>query len=182
MKNLTFLLVLSCFLLSSVNIIAQEAIPADDIQRILIEDWERAKAYTLEYVEAMPEDDVNYSPTEGIRSYAEQILHIAQGNVNLASNGTGAEKVFQNENLEKTEQYKNKAELIRLTTESYDFVIAAIKNMDLSSFGEVLERGPFKVTRLGWINKAFEHQSHHRGQCALYLRMKGLEPPKAKLF
>jgi len=32
------------------------------------------------------------------------------------------------------------------------------------------------------FSKAFEHQTHHRGQTTVYLRLKGIKPPKEKLF
>ncbi len=32
------------------------------------------------------------------------------------------------------------------------------------------------------VNKAFEHQTHHRGQCMIYLRFLGIEPPHEILF
>ncbi len=32
------------------------------------------------------------------------------------------------------------------------------------------------------IRKCFEHQTHHRGQTAVYLRMAGVTPPSMKLF
>jgi uncharacterized damage-inducible protein DinB len=66
--------------------------------------------------------------------------------------------------------------------ESYDFVIEGIKSMDESRWDETVKRGAFEVTRLGWLMKAFEHQTHHRGQCTVYLRLKGITPPNEKLF
>ena len=42
--------------------------------------------------------------------------------------------------------------------------------------------GAFEVTRLQAFEKAFEHQTHHRGQTTIYLRMKGVKPPAEKLF
>ena len=63
-----------------------------------------------------------------------------------------------------------------------DFAIEGIKQMDPATFEEIKESGPFKVTRLGWINKALEHVVHHRGQCAVYLRLSGVTPPQYQLF
>jgi len=42
----------------------------------------------------------------------------------------------------------------------------------------------FKITtnQLDWLNKTFEHQTHHRGQCTVYLRLMGVTPPQEKLF
>ena len=35
---------------------------------------------------------------------------------------------------------------------------------------------------LSWIMKAHEHQTHHRGQCTIYIRLQGVRPPAEKLF
>jgi uncharacterized damage-inducible protein DinB len=32
------------------------------------------------------------------------------------------------------------------------------------------------------LAKAFEHQTHHRGQATVYLRLKGVTPPQEMLF
>lgn len=148
----------------------------------LVEDYERARVMTLNYLEAMPEDQFGYKPTEGVRSFAEQMLHLAQGTIGLSSNGTGAERIYAGQNLEQDEALQSKAEVKRIVTESFDFAINGIKAMDSSTFSEIIERGPFKVTRLGWILKAHEHITHHKGQCAVYLRMQGITPPQYKLF
>jgi uncharacterized damage-inducible protein DinB len=39
-----------------------------------------------------------------------------------------------------------------------------------------------ELTKATVISKAFEHQTHHRGQTVAYLRLKGVTPPAEKLF
>ena len=41
---------------------------------------------------------------------------------------------------------------------------------------------PYLIARLAYLLKAFEHQTHHRGQCVIYLRLSGIKPPPEKLF
>lgn len=68
---------------------------------------------------------------------------------------------------------------------SYDFVMNAIKNAPASS---LMQNASFNMgetyttTRLNWFNKAFEHQTHHRGQTTIYLRLAGIKPPNERLF
>ena len=40
----------------------------------------------------------------------------------------------------------------------------------------------FDLSRAATLDKAFEHQTHHRGQTTVYLRLKGITPPNEKLF
>lgn len=148
----------------------------------LITDMERNKAMSLSYIEAMPADKFGYQPNEDVRTFAQQFLHISQGMIGLSSNGTGVTPIFQGENLEATEAYHTKEEVARIVTESYDFAIKSIREMDSSTLDEVVVRGQFEVTRLGWISKTLEHNTHHKGQCAMYLRMNGITPPQYQLF
>lgn len=154
----------------------------DSLKAAMLKDWERAKAYTKEYIDAMPEDGMGYKPTPEIRSFAEQMLHLAQGTIGLSGNASGKERIYNGKNLEKSDEFKTKAELTKVVMESYDYAIDGLKSMDPAKFDEIVKRGNFEVTRLGWIMKAFEHQTHHRGQCTIYIRMKGITPPNEKLF
>ena len=58
--------------------------------------------------------------------------------------------------------------------------------MDFDKIGEVVvqntPRGKRNEIRLAWLLKAFEHQTHHRGQCTIYIRLLGIRPPGEKLF
>ena len=74
----------------------------------LVADYERAKAMSLEYVDAMPADKFGYKPTDEVRTYAEQFLHASQGTIGLVSNGTGANRIYANANLEKDPNLQSK--------------------------------------------------------------------------
>jgi uncharacterized damage-inducible protein DinB len=156
--------------------------PADPIAT-LVADWMRAKDYTKEYLDAMPEDGVGFKPTPDIRSFAEQMLHLANANFAFASTATGATNPQEGKNLEKMDEYKTKAALTKIVMESYDFVIKSVKGMDAKKMDEPVKLfGRFEATRAVALNKGFEHQTHHRGQTTIYLRLKGVKPPQEKLF
>jgi uncharacterized damage-inducible protein DinB len=187
MKSMVLSTLLATLLVTTVlssKSIANPVFPgnADTLKAQLIRDWERAKAYTKEYLDAMPEDGINFKASPDIRSFAEQMLHLAQGTIGLSANGSGKDRLYQGKNLEQSEEFKNKTALTKVVMESYDFAIDGLKNMDPAKFDEIVKRGNFEVTRLGWVMKAFEHQTHHRGQTTIYLRLKGVKPPQEKLF
>jgi uncharacterized damage-inducible protein DinB len=155
---------------------------ADPVAK-LVADWTRARDYTKEYIDAMPEEGVSFKPTPDIRSFAEQMLHLANANFLFASTATGATNPQQGKNLEKMDEYKTKAGLTKIVMESYDFVITSVKGMDLKKMDEPIKLfNRFDATRGGALEKAFEHQTHHRGQTTIYLRLKGVTPPAEKLF
>ena len=149
---------------------------------LMVADWTRARDYTKEYLDAMPEDGASFKPSPDIRSFAEQFLHLANANYAFASAATGAANPNQGKNLEKLDEYKTKAGLTKAVMDSYDFVITSIKGMDMKKADEGIKLFGRDATRMGALHKAFEHQTHHRGQTTIYLRLKGVKPPAEKLF
>jgi uncharacterized damage-inducible protein DinB len=160
---------------------AAKTAPADPIAT-LVANWTRARDYTKEYLDAMPEDGVGLKPTPDIRSFAEQMLHLANANFAFASTASGVANPQQGKNLEKMDEYKTKAGLTKIVMESYDFMINAIKGMDMKKMDEQVKFFGRDLTRAAALEKGFEHQTHHRGQTTIYLRLKGVKPPQEKLF
>ncbi|HEX6892537.1 MAG TPA: DinB family protein [Chryseolinea sp.] len=148
-----------------------------------IADWERAKAYTKAYLDASTDEVVNFKPTPEMRSFGEQMLHLAEANYGMTAAASGKTSPITRGALEKSDQYKTKAALTKAVMDSYDFVIAAAKEMDEQKLGEKIKMfDRFEMTREVGLIKAFEHQTHHRGQTTVYLRLKGLTPPQEMLF
>jgi uncharacterized damage-inducible protein DinB len=162
----------------------------ENLKQQCVRDWERAKAYTREYLDAMPVDKYSFRPVNDVRSFAEQMMHLAQANVLLASTGTGFKDVslarLRPTNFGKLPTDLSKDSLVYYVAASYDFAINAIKHMDFEKSGESasaeMPAGKRTTTRWGWLLKAFEHQTHHRGQCTVYLRLAGIVPPVEKLW
>ncbi|MBV9989512.1 MAG: damage-inducible protein DinB [Chitinophagaceae bacterium] len=178
MKKIKFL---SGLLLISFGAAAQ-GMPPDSIKAQMIKDWQRAKFYTNAYLNAMPADRYSARAVDSIRSFSEQMLHLASGNIGLSANGTGVQRIFPGFNMEKSAGAQSKDSVSYYVNASYDFVINSLQTMDAGKFGEHVKRGNFDETRMSWINKAFEHQSHHRGQCTIYIRLQGLRPPNEMLL
>lgn len=181
MKKATFLLnvlFLLAFLAASKNSFA--ANPPAKSQ--MVADWQRAKAFTKEYLDAMPEAGLSFKPTPEMRSFAEQMLHLANANFNFAAGASGTTNPYQGKNLEKLDEYKTKAGLSKVVLESYDFVISALNSTTDAQMASNVKLFNMDVNRGLAFEKAFEHQTHHRGQATVYLRLKGVTPPGEKLF
>ncbi|MAU70668.1 MAG: damage-inducible protein DinB [Pseudozobellia sp.] len=148
----------------------------------LIEDWERAKAYTLEYLEAMPADKYDFKPTEDIRSFSQQMLHLTDANYGFTSAAVGIESpIGQGESEKSTDT--SKENVTKLVAAGYDFVIKGLNGMTDAELKESIQLfGRFKMTKAQAFAKLFEHQTHHRGQTTIYIRMAGITPPNEKLF
>lgn len=148
----------------------------------VIKEWERAKAYTREYLDAMPDSAFTLKPTPEMRSFADQMLHIADGNYGFGTSATGQKSPVAMGGLEKGSD-KSKATVTKETLASYDFMISGLQKLSASQLKEQVKVfGKFELTKELTIAKAFEHQTHHRGQCTVYLRLAGVTPPAEKLF
>ena len=148
----------------------------------MVKDWERAKAYTQEYLDAMPADKYDLKPTPEMRSFAEQMLHLTDGNYGFASAATGVASPVGMGASEKTED-QSKENVTKLVMAGYDFVISSIKTMTPEQLaGTTTLFGRFEMTKGQALEKCFEHQTHHRGQATVYIRLAGATPPQEKLF
>ncbi|TDQ19447.1 putative damage-inducible protein DinB [Algoriphagus boseongensis] len=148
----------------------------------MVKDWERAKAYTKEYLDAMPADKYNLKPTPEMRSFAQQMLHLTDGNYGFTSAATGiASPVGMGESEKAADQ--SKENVTKLVMAGYDFVISSIKTMTPEKLAESATLfGRFEMTKAKALEKCFEHQTHHRGQTTVYIRLGGATPPQEKLF
>jgi len=147
----------------------------------MIADWQRAKNYTKAYLDAMPEDGYGFKPTPEMRSFAGQMLHLADGNYFLVGAATGKPGPLGKESAEKTVAQTKEA-TAKAALDSYDYVISVLQNATPAQLQEMAKVGGKDITKQVAFNKAFEHQTHHRGQATVYLRLKGVTPPQEMLF
>jgi uncharacterized damage-inducible protein DinB len=156
----------------------------ETVKAQMVKDWERARAYTIEYLNTMPADKYSFKATDSTRSFAQQMLHLAGGNIFLMSQAskdkTPAGIDF---GLEQRTSAQGKDSVMHYVLASYDYCINAVKNSDVSKWNEEVKVfNKFTETKFSMMNKAFEHQTHHRGQTTIYIRLQGIKPPQEKLF
>lgn len=166
------------FILLGTSMIANAQNSVEEI----VKEWERAKTYTKEYLDAMPESGYALKPTPEMRSFAQQMLHLTDGNYGFAAAATGAASPVGQGESEKTTDI-TKANVTKLVLAGYDFVIENVKKMTPSQLNETTKLfGRFEMTKGTALAKCFEHQTHHRGQTTVYIRLAGAKPPQEKLF
>ena len=154
----------------------------DEVRLQLLKDWERAKAYTVDYLNTVPPDKYSFRATDSIRNFAQQMLHLAQSNVNIIAFVAGEPNIITNPMLENSKTAQSKDPVMYYVTASYDLFIDGIKKINTSTFNEKVKHYNWEETRYVWLLKAFEHQTHHRAQTTIYIRLMGLHPPQEQLF
>ena len=149
-------------------------------QEFQLAEWERAKVYTKEYLDAMPDAGYSFKPTPEMRSFAEQMDHLADANFAMAAAASGKKSPMTGSAEKMPDQ--SKAAVTKVVLDSYDFVIAAIKATPVTDYGKDIKLFGMDTKSGIAFDKAFEHQTHHRGQATVYIRLKGVKPPQEKLF
>src|SRR6202789_806818 len=180
MKKVTQLFTVLALMFVSSSVFAQFT------QSQMVAEWQRAKLYTKAYLDAMPEDGYGFKPTPEIRSFAQQMLHLADANYVFATVASDkpnpiGETLATHDMNEKTASPTKEANT-KAVMDSYDWVISTLQNMTLEQLQESTKFAKYDITRSGLFGKAFEHQTHQRGQTTIYLRLKGVTPPAEVLF
>ena len=196
-RNLTAYFAFATFTVLTFNASAQ-VLTGDQIKAQFLKDWQRAKDYTLDYLNTMPADKYSFRPVDSIRSFAQQMLHLAWDNVFLNMVATGkkidwvpgqkfnwhdGEKIdFPEGFIETSASAQVKDSVVFYVAKSYDIALQYIKELDPNKYGEITGMRNITDTRYAWLLKAFEHQTHHRGQTTIYIRLVGVKPPNERLF
>ncbi|MBI1761491.1 MAG: DinB family protein [Acidobacteria bacterium] len=183
-KTLRILCAVLAAAVFSVSALAQaDAKKAEDKRAPIVREtesnWKRAKTWTLAYIDAMPAEAMSFKATPQVRSFAEQMLHLAFWNFGFVEVMGGKASPYgkKQETLESREDMKTKAALRKVVEESYDTVLTSLNGLDEAKLLEVVPFFSTKMTRLGALTAALDHQTHHRGQTTVYLRLKGVTPP-----
>jgi uncharacterized damage-inducible protein DinB len=147
----------------------------------MIKDWERAKLYTREYLDSMPEEGYALKPTPEMRTFAEEMIHLGGANFIIGAIASGAKSPVEIGDLAKITD-KSKAATTKMVMDSYDFIVNDIKNMKPEQFSSNVKVFGHEMTAAVALSKAFEHQTHMRGQVVTYLHLEGVKVPAEKLF
>ena len=146
----------------------------------LINDYERAKEFTLKYLNTMPADKYSYKPTPEILSFREEAIHLAGGNYRYAAMIAGGYDATNFDEIFKRPELQTKEGVIAWVDKSYDVMINQIKSEDNLEDNTYYYR--WNCSKNCLARKGFEHQSHHRGKWAIYLRLVGEVPPGEQLI
>jgi uncharacterized damage-inducible protein DinB len=141
--------------------------------------------------EAMPEDKFNFTPAslnipgselKGVRSFAEQVKHVAATNYLLWGLITGDKSPVESKGENGPESLKTKAEIIKYLKDSFAVGHKAAKMMTAENAAATVPSpfGSGEVTKLFCATFTVAHAFDHYGQIVEYLRMNGIVPPASR--
>ncbi len=142
----------------------------------LLEAWKASQQFTLKIVDQMPDEYFGFKYTPEAMSFAEQWRHCAIFTCNQLA---GRFELDDNPYADKSQRppvQMDKASVIAELDKMYHYVFEKIEGLpERDLYAPVDFAGD---TFPGWrLFYAMEnHIIHHRGQCVVYLRLKGTVP------
>lgn len=136
--------------------------------------WQNAKAYTLQVANLMPEAQYGFNPMEEERSFGDQLIHVANNICWLSAQYLKNEpNPLQGKKTDGTD----KEAVVALVTEAFDYAMNVLEKFPASQLADTVKFFAGPMTKLQVINLLNDHQTHHRGQLIVYLRLQGIKPP-----
>jgi uncharacterized damage-inducible protein DinB len=144
---------------------------------VVLDRWDKAKAFTLAVADAMPAESYDFKPKPEMRPYGELMVHIASGNAFYMSRLRGGELP---ESLRHPPKTIDPATARQFLTDSFDFCAGVLKSTSDAELNKSYPGRPNQPPATGWdwLLNAFIHTAHHRGYAEVYLREKGITPPR----
>ena len=141
--------------------------------------------------EAMPDDKFNFAPGslningseyKDVKTFAEEVRHVAATNFELWDTVTGDKPPIETKEDNGPPQLKTKAEIIKYLKDSFALGHKAAKSLTAET-AVALVPNPFgqgQTTKLFCASFAVAHGFDHYGQMVEYLRMNGIIPPASR--
>jgi uncharacterized damage-inducible protein DinB len=136
--------------------------------------WQRNMDYSRALAEAMPANLYNYRPTPEAMSFGDQLLHIASNISYLTAIVNGEKRSF----YEKEDRSSlDKDSIIEILDAANKYVLELIKKTEQSQLDEEIVFANENMTKENIFYLLRGHQTHHRGQALIYLRLNGIATP-----
>ncbi|MGE0445952.1 MAG: DinB family protein [Vicinamibacterales bacterium] len=129
-----------------------------------------------ETAEAMPAVDYDFKPTADVRSFAQVVGHLANGNFFFCAQAAGEPPSTTN-----NEALTGKAAVLKALTDSLaycDRVYGATTDANVDAAVTLrMASGATQTTRGSVLAFNTAHNNEHYGNLVIYLRLKGIVPP-----
>lgn len=135
--------------------------------------WDNSKQYTLEVVDKMPDNLLDYKPDAGAMSFNEQITHLSGVMVMIGSRFLKGEAP----SFAADAKPATKAELKAFVENCYAYAKTTVGKLSEAELAEVVEIFGGTGSRRQVIGLMDDHTTHHRGAAISYIRANGIEPP-----
>jgi uncharacterized damage-inducible protein DinB len=139
-------------------------------------DYRTVRDYFIRAAEKMAAEDYAFRPTPDVRTFAQQVAHVADDQYNLCSRARGETRKAAYTAIE--DSLSAKAELIPALKAAFAYC-----DSDYDALTDRSGAMPTTVkdrNRFSMLNWNLWHTWEHYGNIVVYLRMKGLVPPSSE--
>jgi DinB family protein len=171
--------------LLTVSAIAQVATPTEPRTVSQVVDFwvTNTEQLVVPAADAMPEGKYSFAPSNGqfsgVRTFAEQIKHLAAANYQLAAGTLGEEPPAGTDQETAPDSVKTKAQIMEYLKGSFASLHRAASALNENNMDDPIPSKGNR-TRLLMLIDAVVHSSNHYGQMVEYLRMNNIVPPASR--
>jgi uncharacterized damage-inducible protein DinB len=152
------------------------AAQANPLSTDLRNDYRRIRDYMIRAAEKMPADTYGFRPSPDVRTFAQQIAHVADDQYNLCAPAKGETRKAAYTAIESA--LSKKADLVVALKDAFAYCDAAYDALTDTSATEPSVGRP--RNRFSMLNWNLWHTWEHYGNIVVYLRMNGLVPPSSE--
>jgi len=139
-------------------------------------DYITVRDYFMRAAEEMPEAEYGFKPSPAVRSFGQQVAHVADDQYNLCAPAKGETRKAAYREIENT--LSAKADLLQALKAAFAYCDGAYDALTDASGAEMATAGTGK-TKFAMLNWNLWHTWEHYGNVVVYLRIKGLVPPSS---
>jgi hypothetical protein len=168
----SFTLALAIALAGGATIGRQQSSPLSaDVKK----DYVTVRDYFIRAAEEMPDADYGFRPSPEVRTFAQQVAHVADDQYNLCAPAKGETRKAAYRAIETT--LSSKPDLVAALRAAFAYCDGAYDALTDASGAEMAsDKGRTKFAMLNWN---LWHTWEHYGNIVVYLRIKGLVPPSS---
>ncbi|MFI5192855.1 MAG: DinB family protein [Chitinophagales bacterium] len=133
-----------------------------------------AKEYTVKVASLMPAERFGFKPVPEEMSFGEQLLHLSSNMGWLCSSYLGGS---ENPVTQADAKIQKKKEIIAVLNKTYDYAINTLSHFAPAHLSDTVSFFVGQMNKLQIMNLLNDHQTHHRAQMLVYLRLSGIKPP-----
>jgi uncharacterized damage-inducible protein DinB len=153
--------------------------PAQSATQEALTAWNEIGRKLVAMAEDWPESKYDYKPTPEVRSFAEQLLHVAGTNYYFTN--TALDKELGPEDLPR-DKYKTKADIVAALKKSFADGAEAFKQKGDAGMSATVKH-PFgnymaHLASIAW--DVTEHSGEHYGNLVVYYRLNKMVPPESR--
>jgi uncharacterized damage-inducible protein DinB len=177
-----------CTLLFSASVFAAEPAEISPVAKVFDSQLNSLEREVVSLAEAMPAEKYSFAPKDGdfkgVRTFAQQVTHIATVNYEVASVILGEiNPVEMGSDENGAAGLKSKEQIVEYLKKSFAYTHRAMRMLTHENLMEPVQNAfspKTKAPRLSMATIPQWHSFDHYGQMAVYARMCGVVPPASR--